>query len=155
MPTPDEIQRIAAAMNALRPDWKPSSLVTFLTRHHSARAYRDLAIAGTAVATDTKTKTPQLLNEHGPWWAAAQTAAGAVTDHRYARCEQPGHTSFPAWNCAACRSEQLAAPDEQTAAPTLAVDPDQLDVTLRGVRTVRRAHQAALARTNDTKEQDQ
>jgi hypothetical protein len=154
MATADEIQRIAAAMNALRPDWKPSSLVTFLTKHHSARAYRDLAIAGTAVATDTRTKTPQLLNEHGPWWVAAQTAAGNTTDHRYARCEQPGHTSFAAWNCAACRSEKLAADDTQTATPTLAITEDQAAINARGARTVLRAHHAALARTN-TKETDQ
>lgn len=150
MATTDEIQRIAAAMNALRPDWRTTSLVTFLTKHHSARAYRDLAIAGVAVATDARTQTPHLLNEHGPWWAAAQTAAGNATDHRYARCQEPGHSSFPAWNCAACRSEKLAADDQQTTAPTLAISPDQAETNARGARTVLAAIHTARTTTKET-----
>lgn len=149
MATADEIQRIAAAMNALRPDWRTNSLVTFLTKHHSGRAYRDLAIAGIAVATDTRTQTPHLLNEHGPWWVAAQAASGNTTEHRYTRCPEPGHTSFPANNCAACRSEKLAADDTQTAAPTLAITEDQAETNARWARIIRRQ----IAAHTETEEQ--
>lgn len=155
MATTDEIQRIAAAMNSVRPDWRTTSLVTFLTKNHAARSYRDLAIAGVAVATDPRTQTPHLLNEHGPWWVAAQTAAGNTTDHRYARCTEPGHTSFPAWNCAACRSEKLAADDEQTGTPTLAISEEQAAINERGAANAKRALAIHTARTTHTKEQDQ
>jgi hypothetical protein len=107
MPEPSEIDRIAAAMNALRPDWRVTSLITFLTKNHATRAYRDLAIAACAVAADPRTTTPQLLNQHGPWWVAAQTAAGSATAIHFERCDVIGHTSFPKANCSACRAENL------------------------------------------------
>jgi hypothetical protein len=113
MTTPDDIQRIARAMNALRPDWAIPSLITFLGRNHSDRATRDLTIAAIVVATDPKTATPQLLNQHGPWWAAAQTVAGgtastvpgAVPGPNDARC--PDHPHEHLRGCRACRSENL------------------------------------------------
>jgi hypothetical protein len=108
MPTADEIQRIAAAMNALRPDWRPSSLVTFLTKHHIGRSYRDLAIAGVVVASDPTTKTPHLLNGHGSWWVAAQAVMGSaavigVPAPGAPRCEVYGHEHEVATHCRACK----------------------------------------------------
>lgn len=112
MATHDEHQRIAAALNALRPDWRVTSLVTYLDRHHQGRPYRDLAIAATAVATDPKTTTPHLLGEHGAWWAAAQTVVGATsTPLRAPRCPVDGHSSYLADRCGACRTEDIVAPD--------------------------------------------
>lgn len=136
MPTADEIARIAAAMNAVRPDWRTSSLVTFLTRHHANRPYRDLAVAAMAVATDERTQTPQLLNQHGPWWVAAQTAAGQVTDHRFARCPEPGHSSYPAHNCGACKADAAESAGEairEQATP----DPEQLERNARWATRLR------------------
>lgn len=111
MPSPDEIQRIAAAMNAVRPDWRTTSLVTFLTKHHATRPYQDLLIAGIVVALDPKTTTPQLLNQHGRWWTAAQqvfaaTATPTVGPGRD-RCQVYGHEHYPANSCAGCRTEAL------------------------------------------------
>lgn len=111
MPNNDEIQRIAAAMNAVRPDWRTSSLVTFLTKHHATRAYQDLLIAGIVVALDPKTTTPQLLNQHGRWWTAAQqvfaaTATPTVGPGRD-RCTVYGHEAYRAINCAGCRADAL------------------------------------------------
>jgi len=124
MPTHDEIQRIAAAMHALRPEWNPRSLATFLERHHAARAYRDLATAACIVATDPRTKTPQLLNEHGPWWAATQIVFTGKTDPlHFPRCTVDGHRSYPAANCGACRSETLAADEHRTAPEPVNVGP--------------------------------
>jgi hypothetical protein len=112
MATPKDLERIAAAMHALRPDWPEKSLVTFLTNHHSHRPWRDLAVAATAVATDTRTRTPNLLNEHGSWWVAAHTATGTTGEPSLfdERCPLPGHSSYPADNCGACRSEQIETP---------------------------------------------
>lgn len=141
MPSPTEIHRIATAMNALRPDWKPSSLVTFLTNHHADRPYRDLAIAAVVVASDPRTETPKLLNEHGPWWVAAYTAQpgrlpttvpGATTP----RCTVPGHEhELPVPNCRICAVEAY----EPTPTPTLSISPEQAELNARGAELVRLA----------------
>ena len=112
MPNEAETQRIAAAMHALRPEWRIDSLRTFLTRNHGNRPYQDLAIAGTVVALDADTKTPELLNKHGRWWAAAQAAFAdsstpTVGPGREPRCEVYGHESYPARTCPGCRTEHL------------------------------------------------
>ena len=53
--TKTEAERLAAAANALRPDWPVSSLLTYLSKH-KARAYRDVAVALAWIATDPQTK---------------------------------------------------------------------------------------------------
>ena len=63
-----EIQRLAAAANALRPDWPTASLRTFIANKLADRAYRDAAVAFAWVAADERTKTPARLLEAGPWW---------------------------------------------------------------------------------------
>lgn len=144
MPTTDEIQRIAAAMNAIRPGWPVRSLVTFLTKHHEARAFADLAVAGIAVALDAKTETPNLLNQHGPWWLAAQVAHGQHAEAlHFARCDVDGHQSYPAHSCGACRADRLAT--ERAAEPLAPITPEQADINARGARIVR----AALATRED------
>ena len=139
MPSPDEIQRIAAAMNALRPDWRYTSLVTFLTNHHANRPYRDLAVAAVAVATDARTQTPNLLNEHGPWWVASQTAAGTAVAGVPApgsqRCDVYGHEHELAHNCRACAVDGY----EPTTRPTLALTPAQARTNADGARLARAA----------------
>lgn len=146
MPTRPEIERIAAMMNALRPDWRPSSLVTFLETHQAHRPYRDLAIAAAVVATDARTQTPQLLNEHGPWWVAAQAATGTTSTGVVAatdpRCDVPGHEYEAARNCRACRSEAIAA-DPTDDPPVLGITPEQAE------RNARWAAQAKAALTAD------
>src|SRR5690606_9991866 len=103
MATHDEHQRIAAAMNALRPEWHPRSLVTYLDRNHYARAYRDLAVAAVVVALDERTETPKLLEQHGAWWIAAGRASGqnTPTPPRHIPCDEPGHTGDIA-HCPEC-----------------------------------------------------
>ena len=71
-----EIERLAAAGHALRPDWPAASLRTWLETQHASDAYRDVAVALTVVATDPATRTPARLTEPGPWWDAAQAASG-------------------------------------------------------------------------------
>lgn len=70
----DEAQRIAAAVNRLRPDWRADSIETFLGKNFADRPYRDVLIAITVIASDPYTRTPDLLKSHGPWWIAAQVA---------------------------------------------------------------------------------
>src|SRR5690625_1238566 len=113
MPNQQETQRIAAVMHALRPEWRPNSLETFLARHHGNRSYADLLIAAVVVAMDERTKTPELLNQHGRWWVAAQQvftaeATPTVGPGKEPRCEVYGHEFQAARTCAHCRTERLA-----------------------------------------------
>ena len=132
-----EIERLAAAAHELRPDWPVKSLCTWLNATHANRAYRDVAVALAWVACDPQTKTPKRMDESGPWWQAVKAAGSDATVTKFARCDKPGHTSFPAENCGACRSEQIGVDDNRD--DTLTIDPDQFDVTARGVRVVRQA----------------
>ena len=114
MPSREEIQRIAGAMNALRPDWRVSSLTTFLTDHCYARSYRALSIAAVAVATDPKCTTPNLLTQDGPWWAGAFQASGErefserPSDPSWPFCPIPGHPRIkPGAKCTRCEHEAM------------------------------------------------
>ena len=69
----NEIQRLAAMGSSLRPDWPARSLRTFIERNLGARAYGDVAVALAWLCTRTKTDTPRLILEAGPWWKAAGT----------------------------------------------------------------------------------
>lgn len=69
----NEIERIAAAANALRPDWPLASLRTLLTTKLATRARRDVAVALAWVACESETKTPARVLEPGPWWTAVAT----------------------------------------------------------------------------------
>jgi hypothetical protein len=67
-----EIDRIAAAMNQLRPDWPVKSLRTLLSKPQIAdRPRRDVTVALAWVACETATATPARVLEAGPWWRAA------------------------------------------------------------------------------------
>jgi hypothetical protein len=138
MASPEEIDRIAATMNLFRPDWRVDSLVTFLTKHHAGRPGRDLAVAAIYVATDTRTSTPNLLNQHGPWWAAAPGGrATDVSDHRFKRCPETGHGSFPEANCSACRADAIEL--EQLRPAATDATPEQLAVLKAGAAAARAA----------------
>lgn len=99
MPTPNEIERLAAATNAIRPDWPVQSLRTHLASQHGARTFRDLAVALAWIATDPATKTPARLLENGPWWAA--TSVNSVKAGERQRC--PEHdVPLDAGQCGPC-----------------------------------------------------
>lgn len=104
MPTPNEIERLAAMANQLRADWPIKSLRTYLAANLGARTYQDLAIALAYICTDPQTQTPARLLENGPWWAA--TAAHSVKAGQRQRCPEH-HVLLTAGNCGRC--EQQAA----------------------------------------------
>lgn len=80
--TETEIERIAAAINALRPDWPVPSLKTLMKSKLYARARRDVAVALAWVACDSDTKTPARVLESGPWWQAV-VAEGPTGGHQH------------------------------------------------------------------------
>jgi hypothetical protein len=77
-----EIERIAAAMNQLRPDWPVKSLRTLLSKPQLAnRARRDVTVALAWVACEKDTATPARVLEAGPWWKAAGVEGTLVSRH--------------------------------------------------------------------------
>lgn len=77
-----EIEKLAHAVNALRPDWLVSSLRTGIKTDLANRAYRDAALALVWVAVDPESKTPKRVTEDGPWWqATAPTLASEAARH--------------------------------------------------------------------------
>lgn len=76
-----QIARLAAVGNALRPDWPVASLRTFLAKHFTARAYRDVALVLANVATvDPPTDTPQLMLKDWPWQIVATVSRASEAE---------------------------------------------------------------------------
>jgi hypothetical protein len=65
-----EIERISAAMHALRPDWPMASLKTFIAKNLADRPRRDVTVALAWIACESATATPKRVLEAGPWWRA-------------------------------------------------------------------------------------
>lgn len=74
-----ERERIAMALNALRPDWPIKSLRTILASDKLAdRPRRDVTVALAWVACESNTATPARVLESGPWWRAAAIEGGSL-----------------------------------------------------------------------------
>jgi hypothetical protein len=107
----NEIQRIAAMANALRPDWPVPSLVTLLSKPGLVnRSRRDAAVALTWVACDSASKTPARVLESGPWW----TAVADATDGGKPRVDYDNRCRTCNYPEPACRqlAEQMNDPHE-------------------------------------------
>lgn len=132
-----EAERLAAAVNAMRPDWPVASVMTFLSKPEiSRRPYRDVAVALAWVATDPLTQTPARLLEAGPWWRATQ-AQGETFTAASMRCTD--HPTEPAGRCQPC--ERAASED---------VDHAALAAAARKTLTAAKAdYQAAVRKRRD------
>lgn len=107
MPTDNEIQRVAAAANALRPEWPIRSLITILSTKYAHRPYRDLAVALAWIAADPSTKTPARLAEAGPWWQATSMTEGTMPVQA-PRCAD--HPTEKAYHCRHCIAAAVLKP---------------------------------------------
>lgn len=88
--------RIAAAVNMLRPDWPVPSLRTLLGKPELAnRPARDVAVALTWVACDPRTETPARVLLAGAWWRAANANGERTPSHltmaQGCHCGRPLH----------------------------------------------------------------
>lgn len=148
--TPGEIDRIAAAANALRPDWPIRSLQTLLARPELAhRPRRDVAVALTWVACESATLNPGRVIEAGPWWKAAVAGDDTVSGHRPPRRDQecPRHPGQYADRCGGCAADQAThtpAPPQQHH-----VNPDA-ERAHRGAAAARAALRAATTVQEDS-----
>jgi hypothetical protein len=101
--TDDQARALAQLVAALRPDWGVAGVRAALhTARHRGTAH-ELAVAAIR-CTQGDARTPVVIAQDGPHW---HTAGTTPADHRFDRCTEPGHKSFPAWNCSACRAENL------------------------------------------------
>jgi hypothetical protein len=91
-----EIERISAAMHALRPDWPMASLKTFIAKNLADRPRRDVTVALAWIACESATATPKRVLEAGPWWRATAVDGSSAPRntwpddaHRCRTCAQP------------------------------------------------------------------
>lgn len=101
MPTREEAQRLAAALNQLRPDWGASGLMTVIGDQRLVhRPMVDVAVAFVALALDPQTRKPTRIFETGPWWLLAAPRANEHNTSAHIRrpaaddcdvCHQPRH----------------------------------------------------------------
>lgn len=64
-----DAEKIATAVNAIRPDWSINGLMAVLGDPRCRnRATNDLTIAFIALAVDESSRKPTRIYEHGPWW---------------------------------------------------------------------------------------
>lgn len=128
-----EAQRIAAAVNIIRPEWPTGLLMTVLgdTRMVN-RPYADAMIALVACALDSKVEKPGRVHNDGNWWAAvtASRPVGVkyktITDADCAICSRPEHehpllTDNHVWEPQHARTESHKPTPEQRAAIDAAV----------------------------------
>jgi hypothetical protein len=100
--TDDQARALAQLVAALRPGWDVAGIRAALSNARHIAPAHDLAVAAIR-ATQGDARTPAVIGMDGPHWhAPAPTVRPPEV-----RCSEPGHTSFIARNCSACRAENL------------------------------------------------
>ena len=131
----DQAQALAALIATLRPDWQPPGILKALSDARTRGTAWDLAHAALYAAQDPSVRTPAVIALPGDHWRGRSLGDG--TPIHFPRCPEPGHTSYRADNCGACRAERLEATAPRETPPGGAPMPDE----------VRRAIQRPTRRT--------
>ena len=123
-----ETERIAKAVNVLRPDWPVNSLITLMGREQLRhRPRRDVLVAFAWVAAETNTSNPGRVLEAGPWWKAV-AVNGSTGGHPHPlRVNDPDECRIHAGqhrdHCSGCQADSLVGdstptPQRQRTGPT-------------------------------------
>ena len=131
----DQAHALAALIATLRPDWQPPGILKALSAARTRGTAWDLAHAALYAAQDPAVRTPAVIALPGDHWRGRSLGDG--TPIHYPRCPEPGHTSYRADNCGACRAEALEATAPREIPPGGVPMPDE----------VRRAIQRPTRRT--------
>lgn len=126
MLTRQEGERLAQAINALRPDWPVRSLLTFIERR-CTRPLLDLSLELMYVALDPDTKSPARIDGDGPWKRLQHTAKPgqayrAPSSDDCAICHRPAGLHSPLasdpheWEAPNARGRGVKSTPEQRAA---------------------------------------
>ncbi|MDA8439383.1 MAG: hypothetical protein M0Z51_11075 [Propionibacterium sp.] len=133
-----QAQALAALVHALRPEWEPAGIMTALATARDRGDVFEVAQAAIYAASVKANRTPAVIPLAGEHWTRGRAlGASGTTDVRFERCDKPGHKSFPAANCSACRSEDIAS--EGTRTDPRHTDPEHLAIYERGARRARAA----------------
>jgi len=138
--TDDQARALAYLVSLLRAGrngWDQAGVRAAIHKARMNADAHDLCVAAIRAAQNPTNRTPAVIAMDGPHW---RTGGGELTrDLPAPRCDKPGHTSYPATNCGACRSEALQV-DKVLPEP----DPDVAAIASRGADRARRALAAAL-----------
>ena len=124
-----ETERIAKAVNVLRPDWPVNSLITLMGKDQlKHRPRRDVLVALCWVASESNSHTPARVLEAGPWWKATQADGDTGGGHKHPmRAGDPdecrSHRGQHRDHCSGCRADSLVGdstptPQRQRTGPT-------------------------------------
>ena len=111
-----EIEKIAHAVNVLRPDWPVRSLITLMNRAElKNRPRRDVLVAFAWISSEPKTSNPGRVLEAGPWWKAAaiETPSSSVRYPPKAVDECATHPGEWLDACRICAGPPAADGDEK------------------------------------------
>lgn len=97
MLTREQADRIASAIQVVRPDWNHPQLMGVLAKDEirQRRTYVDTFHAMLSIALDDATRQPTRVLEPGPWWRVAPVERGATAalrtpaDDDCRECGQP------------------------------------------------------------------
>ncbi len=130
-----EAERIAAAINALRPDWPRKSIQTLILTKLGHHTRRDICVALAWVACEPNTSTPARVIEAGPWWKAALAESGESRGWRPPKRDQEcrDHAGEHVDSCRMCAADRLAGDGKPSRRPAerIRVDTDAARAALR------------------------
>lgn len=113
----NELAKIAAVANVLRPDWPARSILKCLSIHTgtklAGKTYRDVLHAMVEVAIDPETKYPARVIEAGPWWQITRPLHPATPTPNAPICPDHGETAH---KCTRCQDECVPPPESFKAA---------------------------------------
>lgn len=148
----DEAQKIANAINALRPDWSINGLMSVLGDSRNInRPTTDMTLAFVALALDPKSRKPTRIYEHGPWWELLAPRVGSAVSYRTigdddcAICSRPANahpllTDDHTWEPQHARNEShKPTPEQRAALDKAAAEARKLATAEREAKTKREA----------------
>lgn len=108
MMTKIQAEKIAAAVQSLRPDWDTTGVLAALAKARTEGEPWQVAIAAIAAAADRDNLTPGVIPLPGLHWKPARlNATPTPGPGRRERCQVYGHDGYPALNCPGCRADEL------------------------------------------------
>lgn len=134
--TTPQARALAVLTNTLRPDWDVPGIAAAIHRARHRAPADELAIAMVRFTRRDDLRTPAVFPDDGTHWMGLPVAEARAPQRR--KCPVHGiAVRLVDGLCTGCIADQKGADDNRD--DTLAVSPDQLDVTLRGARIVRQA----------------
>lgn len=121
-----QAEALTALVHALRPDWDGNGVMTALANARDRGTAWELAHAALHAAETPTNRTPAVIGMTGEHWTRGKPLGTATTTGRFQRCPEPGHSSYPAWNCGYCKAERLEATEQDRTLARQGVPPKRI-----------------------------